>query len=711
MKTLRRHVVSLCGLAAIGALTANAMAQEPASDKERELIGVLTSDAPKAEKAITCKFLAVYGSAAAVPELAKLLPDEQLSSWARIALEAIPGPEADAALREASQSVEGRLLVGVINSIAVRRDAGAVELLTDRLEDADAQVASSAAVALGKIGNDAATKTLRDVLANGPPAIRSAVAEGCVLCAERSLAEGKAAVAVAIYDEVRAAEVARTRLLEATRGAILARGQDGIPLLVEQLRAPDKGLFQIALFTAREFPGNQVDEALAEELRSARPERGALIVEAMADRKETVVLAAVRDAATDGARPVRLAAISALGRVGDTSCLAPLLDITAEGDEELAATAKKALAELPGANVDRDIVALLPSAEGQKYLALIELVGQRRIAALEPLLEAVDHSDKEVRAAALTSLGSTVPQEKLSVLITQVTSPKHADDAPVAQLALKTAAVRMANREKCAADLAAALDRAPVATKLVLLDILGAVGGTKALDAVVAAAKSNNDQLQDASTRLLGEWMTIDVAPPLLDLAKTTPADRYTVRAMRAYIRVARQFVMPEEERLAMCRNALEAARQPAERTLVLEVLQRYPSLDMLKLAVDVMQQFPEQKDEATEAMLVVASKLKDKGDEVKVLLSKAGLEKVKVEIVKAEYGAGDAQRDVTDILKNQVGDLQLVPLPRPSYNASFGGDPAPGTPKTLKVQYRINGQEGEATFAENALIILPVPK
>src|SRR5262245_11075570 len=145
MNTLRRYVVSLCVLAAIGVLAANAMAQEPASDKERELIAVLTSDAPKAEKAITCKFLAVHGSAAAVPELAKLLPDDELNSWARIALEAIPGTEADAALREASQSLEGRLLVGVINSIAVRRDAAAVELLTKRLEDADALVASSAA--------------------------------------------------------------------------------------------------------------------------------------------------------------------------------------------------------------------------------------------------------------------------------------------------------------------------------------------------------------------------------------------------------------------------------------------------------------------------------------------------------------------------------------------------------------------------------------
>ncbi len=53
-----------------------------------------------------------------------LLADKELTSWARIALEAIPGPAADEALREAMGDVEGRTLIGVINSIGVRGDAG-----------------------------------------------------------------------------------------------------------------------------------------------------------------------------------------------------------------------------------------------------------------------------------------------------------------------------------------------------------------------------------------------------------------------------------------------------------------------------------------------------------------------------------------------------------------------------------------------------------
>jgi hypothetical protein len=116
-------------------------------------------------------------------------------------------------------------------------------------------------------------------------------------------------------------------------------------------------------------------------------------------------------------------------------------------------------------------------------------------------------------------------------------------------------------------------------------------------------------------------------------------------------------------------------------------------------------------KDDGTQAVMAIAQKLNTKGDEVVELLSKGGLGKVKLEILKAEYGAGPTQKDVTETLQKQASDFQLVSLPQSGYNESFGGDPAPNTVKQLKVQYRINGKDGQATFAENALIVLPMPK
>ena len=142
-----------CVLPVIPAHAATAAdSQSSPAEKERALIRVLQTNAPAAEKALACKQLAIYGTKDAVPVLAPLLSDQQLASWARIALEAIPGPAPEAALRSAMGKLQGKLLIGVINSIAVRRDPKAVSGLVNKLKDADPDVASAAAVALGRIG-------------------------------------------------------------------------------------------------------------------------------------------------------------------------------------------------------------------------------------------------------------------------------------------------------------------------------------------------------------------------------------------------------------------------------------------------------------------------------------------------------------------------------------------------------------------------------
>ncbi|MFN0020122.1 MAG: HEAT repeat domain-containing protein [Pirellulaceae bacterium] len=611
-------------LALTSFLGKDASGQSSLPKTEKELIAILRSDAPKAEKALACKNLSVYGSSESVADLAKLLEDEQLASWCRTALEAIPGEAADEALRKAAGSLKGKLLVGVINSIGVRRDAGAVELLSGQLEDKEADVASAAAVALGKIGNEAAAKSLRPKLTGGSLVVRSAVADGCILCAERFLADGNGAEATKIYDEVRKAEVPHQRIVEATRGAILARGKEGIPLLEEQLRSADKKLFEMSLSTAREFPGSDVDQTLAAELEKAPPERAALVILAMADRKETVKVAPILKAAESGNGQVRLAAIGSLGRVGDATCLAPLLEIALETDPELSTAAKEALVILPGETVDKDIAARLAKADAKSYPVLIELVGQRRIDASDALLKAIKHSDKGVRAAALKALGNTASQKYLSVLINQVVTPASADDAEVAQKALKTAAIRMPDREACAAELADALEGKPLPTQTALLEILGAVQGTKALAAVGAAAKGTDPALQDLGSELLGKWTTIDAAPVLLSVAKG--GGKFQTRALRGYIGISQKFTMSEAERAQMCTNALELARQPAERKLIFDVLKRYPNLEMLKVAVKTMETADLKKD-ASDAAAAIALKL-PKTDEVKAILSKAGLDK-----------------------------------------------------------------------------------
>jgi hypothetical protein len=117
-----------------------------------KLIAILTD--PKASvyaKAKACQRLAVVGDKSAVPALAALLRDPQLSHYARFGLEPIPDPSVDEALRAALGKVEGKLLVGVINSIGHRKDAKAFDALVKLLHDPDSEVAKAASAALARV--------------------------------------------------------------------------------------------------------------------------------------------------------------------------------------------------------------------------------------------------------------------------------------------------------------------------------------------------------------------------------------------------------------------------------------------------------------------------------------------------------------------------------------------------------------------------------
>ncbi|MBN2314738.1 MAG: HEAT repeat domain-containing protein, partial [Sedimentisphaerales bacterium] len=374
--------------------------------KEGDLIAILQSNAPQAEKAITCKQLAIYGSEEAVPVLAPLLADKELASWARIALEAIPGPAADMALRNALSRLEGRLLIGAINSIAVRRDVQSVDPLIRKLDNSNADVASAAAVALGHIGGEQAAKALASSLADSPAGVRSAVAEGCVLCAEWFLAHDRPEDAVKLYDAVRQVDVPNQRHLEAIRGAILARRMDGVPLLVEQLESQDKNRLGVGLRTARELPGRDVTEALAVELDRLSSNRRPLLLLAIADRKDSAVLPVVHKAAQGGPKDLRLTAINILIDLGNVSCVSALLEAATEGDTELEQAATETLIRLPGKEVDADLLARLPQARGKLKQVLIELAGQRQISeALPPVVSSLSESDAGIRNAAIQTVG------------------------------------------------------------------------------------------------------------------------------------------------------------------------------------------------------------------------------------------------------------------------------------------------------------------
>jgi len=588
---IKKRYFSWCVIFIIVAASAWTIAQDrPAADaKQRDLIAVLQSDAPKGDKAITCKQLAIYGTEQSVPALAPLLADKELASWARIALEAIPGPVADATLRDALGKLEGRLLIGVINSIGVRRDVHAVDTLVQKLDDANTSVASAAAVALGHIGGEQATKALSQSLADAPAGVRSAVAEGCILCAEWLLAHEKATEAVKLYDTIREADVPDQRHLEAIRGAILARRSAGVPLLIEQLRSEDKKRLGIGLRTARELPGRDVTEALAVELARLSPDRRPLLLLALADRSDSAVLPTVHKAAQSSPKDLRITAINILTRLGDVSCVPVLLEAATEDDAKLEQAAMETLVRLPGKDVDADLLARLPQAQGKLQQVLIELAGQRQISeALPAVVSSLHDIDAEIRGVAVQTIGIIGQDQQTADLVKLLQKTNSSRERAGIRKALLAISGRCG--VKCISHLRPLTQSRDNELHIIGLHALAIVGGPDALAAVKSAIESAEPPAQDEAVRILSTWPNnwpedSEAGQALLMLATSTEKMSHQVLGLRGYLQYIRgNKKLSNEQKVAKVKDVRSHIKRPEEKRRAIAVLGDAPSYSALEL-------------------------------------------------------------------------------------------------------------------------------
>ncbi len=613
MFVTRPSVLAACAALLGASLTNSAMAQSNSKEimakPAAELVELVKNPGASIfEKAKACQRLAVVGTKDAVPALAALLPDEKLNLYARFALEAIPDPAADDALRTAATQLQGRQLVAVINSIGKRKDAQALKLLQGLMGHADKAVVIAAAHAIGNVGTVEAAAILTEAIAKDSP-VKRCLGDGALACAEGLAAAGKHAEAVALYETVAKAALPKYMQIGALAGEFRLQKTAAKDLLLAQIRSADKANFQLGLSVARWMPGADVTAALAGELEKLPAERQALLLRALGDRQQPAPLPTVVAATKSESPAVREAAIAVLAKLGDASAVAILLD-AALGEGPAAATAKEGLKSITAPEADAAIMAKLAGADTKSIPVLFELAGARRIgAAAGKIRESLASSEAAVKLAALAALGQLIAVQDLDLLTSRALAGGNAPETVAAQAALRMAALRMADREATAAKLAECLNGASAENQAYLLELLGNVSGKRALQTVTAAAKSSDAALKEAATKTLGEWPNPEAADALLDLAKTDPENKYRVRALRGYIRIARQLQLPDDVKLTMFQTAMDTATRDEDKRVALDILTRVPSAQTLKLAVSFVDQAGV-KDAAADAAVNIAAKL-----------------------------------------------------------------------------------------------------
>jgi HEAT repeat protein len=594
-------------------------AQPTTKDQVAKIAAVLKSDAPQKEKADACRELARIGTKDAVAPLAALLSDEKLSHMARYGLETIPDPSVDKALREAAGKLQGRMLVGVVGSIGVRRDTKAVKVLVKLLHDSDNDVAQAAARALGSIGTQAAAKALLDALPGVSAANQLAFCEGLLRCAETALAGGNHKEAMGIYDRLREVKAPHQVRTAALRGAILTRQADGLPLLSTALHGDDFTLVLAAARTAQEMPGSQVTVLLANELPRLPVDRKVVVIQTLAKRGDDAALPALFVAAQGGEKPVRVAAIHALAEIGKPAALPVLVDLLGDADLEIAQAAQESLASLPGKEVDAAIMTMLAEGATPRRLTAMELVVRRRmVSAIPALLTAAGGTDAKVRTAAVSKLGELAGPGELPRLLDLLKNAKSPEDLEATEQALSAVCLKAAKPDACVTQVETRLAESQPAQKCALLRVLGAVGGTNALRGVRSAVNDPNVEVHAAAIRVLGGWSTADAATDLLEVAKaaTSPTDKMI--CLRGYLALAGHADLPTDQQLAMCRQAATLVQKDEEKKLLLAALGGIASIEALDLIMPYMDDSAT-KAEACTAVVDISDKLLKRSDSAKL--------------------------------------------------------------------------------------------
>jgi len=616
---------SRIAVALVIALVAAAAAPLPAQTFPRatrqaqaKLLAVLKSAASRKAKSDACRQLAVIATRNAVPVLAALLADEQLSHMARYALEPMPDASVGEALRGALGKLKGRLLVGVIGSLGVRRDTKAVPALARMLGSADADVAQAAARAMGSIGTAGAVKALQGALPGAADAQQLALCEGLFRAAEALEAQGKRDEAVAIYDHLRGLKGPHQVRTGALRGAILARGKDGLPLLRENLAAREYLLFAAAVQTTYEMPGVEVTQALASVLAKAPADNQVLVMQALGRRADGAALPALMGVCKAGEKPVRLAAIRTVGQIGEASAAAGLIALMGEADSDIAAAARESLASLTGPQVDVAIMKMLASDDAARRGAAMELIGRRRMtAAIPDLLKAaaptgrMAAADAKVRAEAMKHLGELAGPAELPALLGLLVRSETAQDLRAAEGAVSAVCAKADPPQSCTKRIIAVLPQAQPASKAALVRVLGGLGGEKALKAVRGCVGDANKDVHTTAIRTLCAWKTPKVLPDLLALARSAGNPTDKTLGLRGYLGWAAKTKggLPSGKRLSMCRIAAGLAQKPAEKKLLLSALGSIQSPAAVAMVVPYLDDAAI-RNEACAAAVAVAERL-----------------------------------------------------------------------------------------------------
>ncbi len=576
---------------------------------EIQLAGFLLSNATLDVKQYVCRELRIIGTERLVPILAIMAADPDTSDMARYALERIPGTAVDDALRIALTKTTGKTKTGIINTLGMRRDAKSVSALSELVYDSDNTVAAAAVAALGQIANEDAAEVLATAKNKTTGQLRTIVLDSYLKCADQLLDMNENKAALAIYEQLTNAKEPQPIRVAALRGQIAASGKKAGKIVVKAIKSDDPAMQVAAIRMTREVKGGKMTKALAGLVPKLSAARQTQLLAALADRGDDRALSAVIKATKNPDTEVRVAALSAIGVLGNVSNLDLLTKTatTAKGPEQQAA--RNSLYRLQGAGVDKKILAAIPKADAKVKVELVRSIEQRNIkTATKTLFKTAQDTDRKVRVESFKALSSIAGPADLPRLLQLLIEAESAAERTEAEKTFVAVANTTPDKKVAAQPIVAVLEHgAATEIKVFLLHILGKIGDQGTFDILRNALADKNEKIKKAAIRALSDWPNTKPIPDLLKIVQTSDSQVHKVLALRGFIRlIGLESDRSAKGTVALYWQAMELASNVNEKRMVLSGLAEVRSIDSLRMSAKYLDD-PDLQPEAVAAVVKIA--------------------------------------------------------------------------------------------------------
>ncbi len=589
---------------------------QPAARKEVEaaLIKLLGSESTFEARRFACKQLGFIGGKDALPFLAGLLKEEETVGIACLALTTYPRGQADAMLRAELTWAQGPMLVQVINTLGDRHDEGAVTALARLVTSSDQAVSEAAIAALGKIGNGPAWRTISQLRKHADPALEPVLTDATLRCAEKLAASGDRKAASAVYDEL----LTRSSLVGVRRSALSALLRldldGGEERIARILSGEDAALKPVAIAAVAGLPSHGASARFAAALHHLQPQEQVLMIDSLAARNDADARLVLAKSVSSTQLSTRVAAINALGRLGDPyfAGLLARAAALAEGDESRAI--ETALVGLHGgAQTDKVLAAELKTASSKARVVLMGALARRQGAAATPLLlEQAASSDNSVAKCAFRTLARTATPADAPAVITRLAAVQDAGVRSEGQSTASQLLTKVPNASSRSAMVRQALATATNAEpRCSLLGLLPACGDAAALTVLTLAVSDSEDSVREAALRALADWPDGSVWDTLLALYRKPETEAARGIALRGLVRIVEeQNANPDAALFEHYRQLLAGARTDADLKLILGSLSGASHPDALVIATGLLLS-PGVRPEASVAVRRIAESIK----------------------------------------------------------------------------------------------------